>query len=507
SNGCTATASASVTSDTTPPTASVSPSSAVLTCTTTSVMLTASGSGTYLWDDNSTDAARTVTAAGTYTVTVTGTNGCTATASASVTSDTTPPSATISGTASYCVGNTISLSASAGGASYAWSGPGFTANTASISRPSATVAMSGTYTVTVTGSNGCTATASQVVTVNANPTVNITGPTSVCEGNTLTLTASGGTSYSWSGPGGFAAATATMNRTGMTAAMAGTYTVTVTNASGCTTSASRTVAVNVLPAATAGSNSPVCTGTTINLTASGGVTYAWSGPGFSSSLQNPSRGSATLAMAGTYTVTVTNASGCTATASATVAVNSCGAVLNVVSYSIGKDNGTSNGSITLNVAGGTPCTGNTYNYAWSGPSSGSATGGSSFVISPLATGWYTVTITDCAGNSKVVSYFVPLATRGRTKAEGISFDGLTAYPNPTSDVSTIKFTSWSNERMYLGVYSMEGREVAVLFDGIAEEEADYELSLPVSDLAAGVYNVLLVSQSGYRETLRIVVTK
>ena len=506
-NGCTATASASVTSDTTPPTAGISPSSATLDCTNTSATLTASGGGTYLWDDSSTDAARTVTAAGTYTVTVTGTNGCTATASASVTSDTTPPSATISGAASYCVGNTISLSASAGGASYAWSGPSFTANTASISRASATVAMSGTYTVTVTGSNGCTATASQVVTVNANPTVNITGPSSVCEGNTLTLTASGGVSYAWGGPGGFAAATATMNRTGMTAAMAGTYTVTVTNASGCTATASRTVAVNALPAATAGSNSPVCTGATINLTASGGVTYAWSGPGFSSSLQNPSRGSATLAMAGTYTVTVTNASGCTATASTTVAVNSCGAVLNVVSYSIGKDNGTSNGSITLNVAGGTPCTGNTYNYAWSGPSSGSATGGSSFVISPLATGWYTITITDCAGNSKVVSYFVPLATRGRTKSEGISFDGLTAYPNPTSDVSTIKFTSWTNERMYLAVYSMEGREVAVLFDGIAEEEADYELSLPVSDLAAGVYNVLLVSQSGSRETLRIVVTK
>jgi hypothetical protein len=410
----------------------------------------------------------------------------------------TPVTATISGTATAC--DMVQLTAS-GGASYVWNGG------ASPSTAINTFSASGTYTVTVTGSNGCTASASQVVTVNANPTANITGPSSVCEGNTLTLTASGGASYSWSGPGGFAAATAAMSRTGMTAAMAGAYTVTVTNASGCTTSASRTVAVNALPAATAGSNSPVCTGATINLTASGGVTYAWSGPGFSSSLQNPSRGSATLAMAGTYTVTVTGASGCTATASTTVAVNSCGAVLNVVSYSIGKENGTSNGSITLNVAGGTPCTGNTYNYAWSGPSSGSATGGSSFVISPLATGWYIITITDCVGNSKVVSYFVPLATRGRTKSEGIPFDGLTAYPNPTSDLSTIKFTSWSNERMYLGVYSMDGREVAVLFDGIAEEEADYELPLSVSDLAAGVYNVLLASQSGRQETLRLVISK
>ncbi|MBK8470914.1 MAG: hypothetical protein IPL33_01160 [Sphingobacteriales bacterium] len=60
------------------------------------MMLTASGSGTYLWDDSSTDAARTVMSAGTYTVTVTGSNGCTATASASVTSDTTPPTASVS---------------------------------------------------------------------------------------------------------------------------------------------------------------------------------------------------------------------------------------------------------------------------------------------------------------------------------------------------------------------------------------------------------------------------
>jgi hypothetical protein len=79
--------------------------------------------------------------------------------------------------------------------------------------------------------------------------------------------------------------------------------------------------VCINPTPIIGSNSPVCVGSTINLTSGGGTTYAWSGPSaFSSTLQNPSRASATTAMAGTYTVTVTDASGCTATASRTVVV-------------------------------------------------------------------------------------------------------------------------------------------------------------------------------------------
>lgn len=78
--------------------ASVTPSTATLTCTNPSVNLTASGGSTgepftYVWDDNSTDAMRSVSSAGTYSVTVTGANGCTALASATVSEDKTPPTA------------------------------------------------------------------------------------------------------------------------------------------------------------------------------------------------------------------------------------------------------------------------------------------------------------------------------------------------------------------------------------------------------------------------------
>jgi hypothetical protein len=106
--------------------------------------------------------------------------------------------------------------------------------------------------------------------------------------------------------------------------MAGTYTLTVTNTSGCTgTAASTDVVVNAKPVATAQSNSPVYETTTIYLSGGpdGMVIYSWTGPnGFTSSLQNPTISNATLAMAGTYTLTVTSTSGCTGTAVANVTV-------------------------------------------------------------------------------------------------------------------------------------------------------------------------------------------
>ncbi|MFM2146748.1 MAG: hypothetical protein RL732_1584 [Bacteroidota bacterium] len=86
--------------------------------------------------------------------------------------------------------------------------------------------------------------------------------------------------------------------------------------------ATGTAAVNPLPAATAGSNSPLIVGGTLNLTASGGASYSWSGPnGFSSTQQNPTVSNITTADAGTYTVTVTSAAACTATAQTIVAVS------------------------------------------------------------------------------------------------------------------------------------------------------------------------------------------
>ena len=419
-NGCASTGSATVTVNT--PMAGINPSSATLDCVTTSTTLTASGGGTYLWDDNSTDAARVVMAAGAYTVTVTGTNGCTATASASVTSDTTPPAASITPSSAVldCANTSATLTASGGG-TYLWDD-----NSTDAAR---VVMAAGAYTVTVTGTNGCTATASASVTSNATPpAATVSGTSSVCAGGNINLTApSAGASYSWSGPGGYTATGISISRTAVTLAMGGVYTVTVTGSNGCTASASRTVTVNV------------CAGLTVaaNTTSSSGA----------------------------------------------------------------------NGTITLNVSGGTPCAGNTYNFAWSGPSSGTATSTSPYIISGLASGWYSVTVTDCGGNSRVVSIFVPKTSRPRTKAEGAIFGDLTAYPNPASETTTVAFTSWTSEHTTVSIYSTDGKQVAVLFDDLTVADSDYQLMWSLDQIPAGIYHVLIATQSGSRETLRIAVVK
>ncbi|MBX2903476.1 MAG: tandem-95 repeat protein [Chitinophagales bacterium] len=163
----------------------------------------------------------------------------------------------------------------------------------------------------------------------ATPVTTSNGPR--CVGDTLRLfanSATPGVTYAWSGPNGFSSALQNPIITNVTAAAAGTYTVTATaTGSGCKSYAgSVTVVINAIPSApTAGSNSPLCAGTTLNLTASGSgsATYAWTGPnGFSSSLQNPSIANVTTAAGGSYSVTQT-VSGCKSpAASVFVTINS-----------------------------------------------------------------------------------------------------------------------------------------------------------------------------------------
>ena len=133
--------------------------------------------------------------------------------------------------------------------------------------------------------------------------------------------------YEWSfGDGG----TSSQANPSTTYAAAGTYTVTLTvsDRTGSTDSHSRTVTVSALPTASASNGGPYCPGKTISLSANGGTSYAWNGPGgFTSSAQNPTIPSASAAKAGTYTVTVTNSTGCKDTASTTVDVDSTPPVL------------------------------------------------------------------------------------------------------------------------------------------------------------------------------------
>jgi hypothetical protein len=182
----------------------------------------------------------------------------------------------------------------------------------------------------------CSGTYFSSVTLNvpATPVVTASSNAPICSGNNLTLFANAiaGATYSWTGPNGFSSTAQNPSIASATVAAGGSYQVTVTVANCPSLPSTLNVVVNQTPAGvTAGSNSPVCSGNTINLTGASttsGVTYAWSGPNsYASGVQSPSISGSTVAMSGTYTLTVSNAGAtCTATATAAVVVRQTPAI-------------------------------------------------------------------------------------------------------------------------------------------------------------------------------------
>lgn len=370
SNGCTNTATATVTGNTTPP--SPTATGGTLTCAITSLTLnsTPATGVTYLWSGpngfTSTIQNPTATVAGTYTVTVTNnSNNCTATATATVNLNNTPPvaGAMVSGPIT-CPAPTVNLSATPiTGVTYSWTGPnGFTST---IQNPAADT--SGMYTVVVTSNtNGCTALANVNVTGNTNPpNATASGGTVTCGVQSIALAGGSptpGVTYSWTGPGGF-----TSSQQNPTVSTVGTYTLVVTNpANSCTSNATAVVAGDfAAPDAAATGGIITCSSSSTTISGSSstpGATFAWTGPGgFTSNQQNP-----TVTSTGLYTLTVTNPSnGCTSTATATVSPDA-----NVPDATASGGTITcANPSVTLNGGSVTPGV----TLSWTGPGGFSST--------------------------------------------------------------------------------------------------------------------------------------
>ncbi|MFM2189866.1 MAG: hypothetical protein RL491_252, partial [Bacteroidota bacterium] len=363
SGGCTASANANVQINPTPVPVI---SGTFAACQGASATLNASaGFTSYLWSNGASTPSINPSAAGTYTVTVTGVGGCTGTTSQAVTINSNPVPA-ITGTFAVCQGATATLNAPSGMTSYSWSNG---ASTSSI-----TPSVAGSYTVTVTNANGCTGTTSQLVTINANPVPVISGTFSACQGASATLSATpaGAASYLWSN--GATSASISPNTSG-------TYTVTVTLAGGCSGSSSQAVSINPNPSPAIAGTFAVCQGANASLNATPGLTsYAWSNGATTAGI-NPN-------VAGTYTVTVTNANGCTGITSQLVTINANPAPAIAGTFTVCQ--GT---SATLNATPGLT------SYLWSN-------GATSATINPAATGTYTVTVTNSNGCTGTTSQAV-----------------------------------------------------------------------------------------------------
>ncbi|MFA6956252.1 MAG: hypothetical protein WC538_10310, partial [Thermoanaerobaculia bacterium] len=259
------------------------------------------GAWTYLWSTGATTQKITVDVEGSYSVTVRNANGCVGTATHAVVMN--HPPALRGAVVEICLGGEYTFDAGLfpEGWKWEWSGPiGILSTDRYI-----IVRAAGDYILKVTTDKGCVATATYTLKVNELPTPQ--GSTgAVCAGGEYTFDAGAGyKGYAWAGPGGFTSSAQTIK-----VGVAGTYTVTVTNATDCVKTADHVLTVYELPTPQ-GSTGAVCAGGEYTFDAGPGYKgYAWVGPnGFTSSAQTIKVG-----VAGTYTVTVTNATDCVKTA-------------------------------------------------------------------------------------------------------------------------------------------------------------------------------------------------
>lgn len=343
----------------------------------------------------------------TYTVTVTDANGCTGTSSITLTIHLLPnvnagSASAICAGDSILVGGTPTASGGNGPYSYNWLPVSGLDNTATAN-PTASPVLTTPYTVTVTDANGCSASATTTVTVNPLPVANAGTSSSLCLGDTTLIggspSASGGTgpyTYTWTPALGLNDTT-TPNPTASPSGGT-TYTLLVSDANGCMDIDSTTIGVNPVPTADAGPAKQLCMGGSVSLggnpTATGGTgpyTYVWQPIAGLNNLASPNPTASPIATT-TYTLTITDANGCTSSGQVIVTVNA----LPQVSAGSNKSMCPS----TSIVIGGAPtASGGTfpYTYAWSPVAALNNPLAANPIASPSNSTVYQVIVTDAAG--------------------------------------------------------------------------------------------------------------
>lgn len=426
---------------------------------------------TYSWSGGGTGATINSKASGTYSVTVNDANQCSATASINIGQPLAALALSPQANDATCglTNGSASVTATggAGGYIYTWNSGGTNQTLANLGP--------GTYTVTVTDANTCSAVTSVNIANQSIPvTVNVS-TTAACGSNngsaaaTVTGTTQSVSSYNWN-TGGTSGS--------LSGLAAGTYAVTVTLVNGCSGTASGQVTTAPLPTATVTPTNGTCQVTPqIDLTVTGGTapfTYNWSNGSATEDVQG--------IPAGSYSVTITDASGCSVTTATAVSDNSTvGVSFNTTNPVQGND-----GSITANPSGGA----SPYTYTWSN-------GSTTQTISNLNGGTYTVTVTDNAGCSKVATVTIVGTGVGVAQVEEVATFQL--FPNPATQVARLSIELNRPYDVKLEVLNNIGQQVynkqLSNFQSGTEEIA-------VNRFASGVY-VVRVYYGEHTHTLRL----
>ncbi|MBI3521210.1 MAG: PKD domain-containing protein [Bacteroidetes bacterium] len=442
------------------PTTNVTASSSTV-CAGQTVTLTASGASTYAWLPGSqTTTVITVNPTGTSSYTVTGSNGsCSSNKTITINVTATPSVAASITNTTICSSKTVVVNLT-GATTYTWLPSG--SGTTSTLSPGATTIY------TVTGSNGsCNSTPkSFTITVTPTPTTNVTASSStVCAGQTVTLTASGASTYAWL-PGSQTTTVITVNPTGTSS-----FTVTGSNGS-CSSNKTITINVTATPSVAASiTNTTICSGKTVVVNLTGATTYTWlpSGSGTTSTL---SPGTTTI-----YTVTGSNGSCNSTPKSFTINVTPSPIVTAATSNSLICAGQTA----TLSASGAT-------NYTWSPAASLSSASGSVVVCSATATTTYTVTGNSgtCSSNSILV-----LNVSTCTGITNLSAsNSISIFPNPSNGVFTITSSS-AYDKMDITIINAIGQIVKT-----ESMKNMNQTTIDLSKMSKGIYYVKAETSEG-----------
>lgn len=445
--------------------------SATAVCVSSPVSFTASGANTYSWSGGpGTDTfVANPTSASIYTVTGTTAQNCSATRTVGVGSFSLPVMAIAPASATTCLGNSVTFTAS-GASTYTWNAsPTETASTFS-NTPTATI----THTVVGTTAQGCVGNATVALVANPIPTLSI-APASItlCVQSPATFTASGADTYTWNSVSqGSTANFFHLNST--------THTVVGTNSLGCSSNATVGVTALALPVVSiAPSLTTVCVNSTANFTASGALTYTWYNASTNSVI------AITPTTTGSYSVVGTDANGCSSSGSAVLLTNP----LPVVSTSINTSSVCPSRSVSLSASGAS-----TYSWITLGV-------GATLVTTPTISTTYTVigtTSLGCSSSTNVSVFVFALPSLSVTPASPtlclnqtttLTASGANSYTwsNATSG-NTLEVTSLSNETFTLTGINAQGcvntKTVPVVVN-----------QLPTLTVLPGLSNVICAGES------------
>ena len=403
-------------------------------------------------------------AAGSYTVTIKDAQGCTVVQSVTITQPALVALSTSSTNATCTAANGTASVVATGGVgpyTYSWAPAGGTASTT-------TGVAAGSYTVTVTDANGCIKTATVAVGTSAGGTATVGSFTNVtCNGaanGTITISMGGAAtppfSYVWSPSGSGATASALAP---------GSYTCTVTDANGCSSSVTQAITQPAILTVNTTFTNVGCSGGsdgTATATTAGGTapyTFLWTPGGYTTA-------SVSGLTIGTYTVTVTDSRGCVASASATITQPPA---LNFTAVTVAANCGLPNGSATVTGSGGFA----PYSWLWS-------TGATTSTVSGLAAGTYTVTIQDI----NLCTYTAPvtIANNAGPVATISSFTNVLCNGGNTGN-ATISVTGGALPYVYLW--------------------SNGQTTPAATNLTAGIYSVTATDANGCSATANIVITE